>query len=148
MAFQPVQTTAKTTEFLSLIHSFIQARDGPQLQLHLVIEPPYKEGYQAVIAEIKHAFPPGSESALEELVTSQLPSITTAWPPFIKFMVTYLYFLTKVDLNDLLSTYNLLSELFKCVDHRRRIALSLPSFLSDIYLTAKPPPRFRTRHTE
>jgi len=111
---------AVTDQFLSEIGKIIEAKDGQQLRDYLVIEPPYGDLYASMISELRHGFPRGSETILETRCASYL-AVTLGsdedlpWSAFVKFMVHYLGFLRDVDTNNLLDTYNSLSELVQSV---------------------------------
>jgi len=68
-----------------------------------------------MISELRVAYPKGSEDALESKCTPQFSTLSegddSQWTAFTKFMVQYFCFLRDVNIQNLLDTYNLLSEL-------------------------------------
>lgn len=109
--------TPTIDQFLSEISRILQAKDGAKLQDYLVIEPPYSNLYNVMIAEMRTIYPKGKkEDSLETKCNSALPSARNGeddapWSAFTKFMVQYFTFLRDVDIQNLLDTYNILSEL-------------------------------------
>lgn len=108
--------TPTIDQFLSEISGILQAKDGAKLQDFLVIEPPYSNLYSAMIGEMRTVYPRGKESVLEAKCNSALPLARNGeddapWSAFIKFMAQYFIFLRDVDIQNLLDTYNILSEL-------------------------------------
>lgn len=132
-----------TDRFLSEIDKIIEAKDGQQLRNYLVIEPPYGNLYASMIVELRHQFSKGSETVLETRCTSYL-AITHGseedlpWSAFVKFIVQYLIFLRDVDTNNLLNTYNSLSELVQSV---RRLFwdMALADLRQKMQQCARPP---------
>jgi len=112
-----MMTTAPTLDqFLGEISRILREKNAVQLQDYLVIEPPYRDLYNAMITEIRHVFPKGSEGTLEVKCSAALPEARNGedgapWTAFSTFMVQYLGFLRDVNIANLLDTYNLLSEL-------------------------------------
>jgi len=114
---EAMMTTSPTLDqFLAEISRILHERNALQLQDYLVIEPPYRDLYNAMITEIRHVFPKGSEGNLEAKCSAALPEARDGedgqpWTAFSKFMVQYLGFLRDVNIANLLDTYNLLTEL-------------------------------------
>ncbi|KAK5140769.1 hypothetical protein LTR04_002855, partial [Oleoguttula sp. CCFEE 6159] len=113
---QGPMSTATLDQFLGEIARIVRERNGAQLQDYLVIEPPYRELYNKMIVEIRQSFPKGREDALEAKCSALLPEVRdgvdgASWTAFIKFIVQYFCFLKDVNIDNLLDTYNLLSEL-------------------------------------
>lgn len=109
-------TTSTIDQFLSEIARIVSGKDGKQLQNYLIIEPPYSGLYVNMISEMRQQFPKHREEALESKCSTYLPvsresSDEPPWSAFIKFIAQYLIFLRDVDTNNLLGTYNSLSEL-------------------------------------
>lgn len=109
-------STPTLNQFLGEIARIIREHNGQQLQDYLVIEPPYRDLYNAMILEIRQSFPAGSEDGLEEKCSRALPEARegldgASWTSFVKFITQYFVFLRDVSIQNLLDTYNLLSEL-------------------------------------
>ena len=103
-------------QFLSETSRILKDRDGARLQDYLVIEPPYPKIYNSMIAELRVAFPRGTEDDLEAKCSQALPEARegedgSSWTAFVKFIVQYFAFIRDVNVDNLLDTYNLLSEL-------------------------------------
>ncbi|KAF2455267.1 hypothetical protein BDY21DRAFT_307362 [Lineolata rhizophorae] len=113
--------TPTLDQFLGEIAAIVSRRDGAQLQDYLIIEPPYGALYNQMITELHQEYPLGKEAFLEDkcafiLAEAQEGADGATWTMFIKFMVQYLTFLRDVNVENLLDTYNLLSELVqKCI---------------------------------
>lgn len=108
--------TAVLDQFLLETSRILRDRDGAQLQDYLLIEPPYKQIYNSMIAELRATHPRGTEDKLEVKCGEALPEARNGedgipWTAFLKFMVQYLGFIRDVNIQNLLDTYNLLSEL-------------------------------------
>lgn len=102
-------------QFVAEIAQILRAKNGSKLQDYLVIEPPYSNLYSAMVGEMRQNFPKGREEALETKLRNALPEVQgdgdePPWSAFIKFMVQYFGFLRDVNIQNLLETYNLLSE--------------------------------------
>lgn len=113
-----MSTTPTLDQFVSEISSILHEKNGLQLQNYLVIEPPYQDLYNTMITEIRHVFPKGSEAALEvkcsaALIEARDKDDGLPWTSFSKLMVQYFGFLRDVNIDNLLETYNLLSELLQ-----------------------------------
>jgi len=109
-------STPVLDKFLEEINDILLDKNGEKLQSYLVIEPPFNDLYNTMIAQIRQAFPKGSEDALEEkcsrkLTAAQEDSDGSSWAAFVKFIANYFVFIRDVDAGNLLDTYNLLSEL-------------------------------------
>lgn len=110
---------ATLDKFLAEINTLLRQKDNTKLRDYLVIEPPFAQIYTTLIGEVRSSFPKGSEDGLENRVSNALPTArdgidgSASWTAFVKFMVQYLVFLRDVDVNNLLETYNLLSELLQ-----------------------------------
>lgn len=99
-------------KFLGEIGQLVTARDGTKLQDFLIIEPPYSQLYLAMIQELKLTFPYDNDEGLEALCSKRLTLANEdEWSSFSKFLVSYLTFIRDVNIENLLETYNLLSEL-------------------------------------
>ncbi|KAF2760036.1 hypothetical protein EJ05DRAFT_537209 [Pseudovirgaria hyperparasitica] len=136
----------KVTEFLKGVNNLIAARDGAQLQAWLLIEPPFANDYNQMIAELRQAYPrteppDGQWSTLDpklEMRCAALLPIASqgvddvTWGAFTKFMAQYLAYIRDVDGNDIKGAYDLLSELVG----RTNGALSSPAFGEIILPTA------------
>ncbi|KAF1816307.1 hypothetical protein P152DRAFT_388749 [Eremomyces bilateralis CBS 781.70] len=125
--------------FLKEVNAIVQNGDGAKLASYLIIEPPYGEIYQKMISEVRQRFPKGNEDALEQKVTALLSAARhgidgSPWTTFIKFIVPYLGFLRDVNLQNLLDTYDLLSDVVqKCtaaLNHPSMGVIVLPTIVS------------------
>lgn len=112
-------STPTLDQFLSEISQILHQQDSSKLCDYLVIEPPYGQVYHSMINELRSAYPKGKDPALEVKCSSSLPDglgeDNASWGAFTKFMVQYLSFIRDVDVQNLLETYNLLSELVQYV---------------------------------
>lgn len=108
--------------FLSALDGFIQNRDGAGLADYFVLEPDstgrFPDAYSTLIQFARNS---NSEDQLEKYCAQRLPTTRvevdgTQWYDFVRFTVTYLKYLTLVNPNDLLQTYNLLSDLVQYVE--------------------------------
>ncbi|EON65482.1 hypothetical protein W97_04720 [Coniosporium apollinis CBS 100218] len=112
--------TPTLDQFLAELQRIICEQNGAQLQDYLVIEPPYRQLYTAMIAEIRQRYPKGKEDELEGKCSAALPEARegadgSPWTAFIKFITQYFAFIRDVNVENLLETYNQLSELVqKC----------------------------------
>jgi len=106
--------------FVAEVANNVRAKNGLQLKNILVIEPPYGQLYAEMINELQGQFPKGREDALEAKCSHMLAALNdeedTQWTAFTKFIVQYFGFLRDVNIQNLLETYNLLSELVQYVD--------------------------------
>lgn len=123
-ALLPTETTKEFTlpttmpptqtidQFLSEISSIVREKNGAKLQDYLVIEPPYSNLYAAMVNEMRQNYPRGREGPFEAKCRKVLPTDEedAHWNGFIKFMVQYFVFLRDVNIDNLLETYNALSE--------------------------------------
>jgi nuclear mRNA export protein PCID2/THP1 len=105
-------------QFLGEISKILRQQNAAQLQDYLVIEPPYGDLYNVMITELRNVFPKDAdqEDVLEEICSGALPEARegidgATWTAFIKFIVQYFIFIRDVNIENLLDTYNLLSEL-------------------------------------
>jgi len=108
--------TPTLDQFLAELRRIIREQNGAQLQDYLVIEPPLPTLYIAMIAEIRQRYPKGKEDDLEEKCSAALPEARegvdgSPWTAFIKFVTQYFAFIRDVNVENLLETYNQLSEL-------------------------------------
>ena len=116
-------STPTVDQFLNEISRILRQEDGGQLQSYLLVEPPYSNLYQSMIKELQQSFSRGDEEALEAKCAEGVPETrggeeVGSWSAFNKFMVQYFVFLRDVNIQNLLSTYNLLSELVQYVPRR------------------------------
>lgn len=105
-------STPTIDQFLAEIASIVREKDGAKLQDYLVIEPPFTSLYGTMVNEMRQSYPRGREDPLEPKCRNVLPTDEedAQWSGFIKFMVQYFSFLRDVNINNLLDTYNALSE--------------------------------------
>lgn len=117
--------TPMLDRFLEQVSQLIAAKDATELAAYLIIEPPYADSYNVVIRELRQRHPKGdsSNSALEAKCDETLRAIrqggdgalgySSGWTAFARFIVVYLCFLRDVNVQDLLATYNLMSDLLE-----------------------------------
>ncbi|PNS16038.1 hypothetical protein CAC42_4439 [Sphaceloma murrayae] len=136
--------TPTVTQFLSEISSILTQRDAPKLCSYLVIEPPYAPIYETLRSEIRSSFNSQDGTAvarLESTCLEKLNSVLTdpegnvpTWTAYNKFMAQYFVFLRDVDVSNLLTTYELLSELLQkansALTHSSLGVLLLPTVVS------------------
>ena len=89
-------------QFLIAVNGFISVRNENGLADYLTLEPPFGEHYMRMIAELKAAYPRGSEERLEEKCGQSLKAARegadgSRWTAVVKFMVQYLGYLRDVD---------------------------------------------------
>lgn len=100
---------AKLDQFLNGVNSFIQQRDAQALCDWLVVDPPFSEIYQSLIAQLKK-FDVGNNlhSKCQAIFRA---AVEQHWNAFIPFIVQYILFLRDIDVNNLLGAYELLGDL-------------------------------------
>lgn len=112
-----MDSTGALDKFLSEVRQILREKNGTKLQDYLLIEPPYPDLYNVMIAGIQQKYPKGQEDALEEKCSAGLPEARDginggpSWSAFIKFITNYFIFLRDVNVDNLLETYNLLRDL-------------------------------------
>ncbi|KAF2101803.1 hypothetical protein NA57DRAFT_35156 [Rhizodiscina lignyota] len=121
--------------FLRQVDGMIFARNGAKLSGHFVIEPDHQGNfpgtYPLLIEYIKINFLADNDDALEQACIDNMSSVKNGadempWNEFGRFMVAYLRYLTLVDVKDLLSTYDLLTDLVqKCTSALRHSVLGI-----------------------
>ncbi|KAI9804187.1 MAG: hypothetical protein M1825_001589 [Sarcosagium campestre] len=124
--------TPTIDQFLNAISGFTRFRNSSQIQKYILVEPPLPEIYANLTAELHRSFPKGNSYALEQKCNALLPEdldrapgdeLGTSWPAFVSFMKEYLDYLRDVNVNNLVETHQLLSNLVNhCIT-----ALSNPS---------------------
>lgn len=116
----PPMDNSALLQFLSIIDGLIAGRNGDQLSQFIVIEPDpqgnFPQDYASLIQSIRSGFPPNSDDALEKLCSIHLPTARKGadeipWNEFVRFIVGYLRYLTLADVQNLLQTFNLVSDL-------------------------------------
>lgn len=110
--------TPTLTRFLTEAGQLTREGDELRMRDYLIIEPKpeYPHIYMTMIAELRQAYPKGSEDALEDRCGTLLPLARegvdgASWTAFIKFMVQYFVFIRDFNKDNLLDTYTMLSEL-------------------------------------
>jgi hypothetical protein len=113
-------------EFLVKVNSLLAPTDlgqaGATLAAFFVVEPgqsgSFGHSYDALIELLRNQFPPDRDNGLEDVCTKMLtnarnPVDNAPWKEFVRFMVSYLQYLPRVDIHDLLETYTQLEELVR-----------------------------------
>lgn len=105
-------------KFLSEITRIIQQKDGLQLQDFLIIEPPLPPLYNQIVSEVRQAYPPTSQGALENKCKSFIPEYEEGEDggsrlSFTTFLVKYFIFLRDVNVDNLVETHDMLKALLK-----------------------------------
>ncbi|KAF2237512.1 hypothetical protein EV356DRAFT_480922 [Viridothelium virens] len=135
----PTISTPSLDQFLQEISALLRERNGVKIASYLLIEPPYPAAYEALIGEIKQHYAKDNAHALENKLKAALPEARdgldgSPWTAFITVMITYFGFLRDVDIESLLHTYRLLSNLVsKCnsaLKHTSMGVLILPTVIA------------------
>lgn len=138
-----VKTRAMIDEFLSALDGFIRTRNAAELSDYIVIEPDrqgnFGQAYSALIQYVRGNFPANSDAALESFCSQRLPTARAGgddapWNDFVRFTVAYLRFLTLVNPQDLLHTYNQLSDLVQYAAPSVRSSASVNGLAGDAML--------------
>jgi tetratricopeptide (TPR) repeat protein len=122
--------TPTMDRFLSETSRVLSERNGAALQDILIIQPPFANTYNEMIAEVRRAYPVGFEEQLEVKCSDHLPEARdggedgATWGAFISFVAQYFAFIRDVNIDDLLETYNQLSELVQ----KSNVALAHQTF--------------------
>ncbi|KAL9096372.1 MAG: hypothetical protein Q9165_001369 [Trypethelium subeluteriae] len=138
-SLMPTTSTPSLDQFLQEISALLRERNGVKLASYLLIEPPYPAAYEALIDDIKQNYAKDNGHALENKLKAALPEARdgldgTPWSAFTTVMITYFGFLRDVDIESLLHTYRLLSNLVsKCnsaLKHASMGAIILPTVVA------------------
>ena len=107
---------ALTTQFLTNIRQFLLENNGDELKNWLRVDDAVGEQYFNLSRELKTAF--HGTKVLDQLVERSLPEEDdvpegrgSPWPGFVSFMKEYLQYWRRVDFQDLVACYELLSGL-------------------------------------
>jgi hypothetical protein len=100
-------------QFANILNTVIQSQDGEALRKLLPIEPPFDADYGRLTNEVFSAFK--SIDALKDAIRRAIAVIARddkdAWHTFADFLATYFEFIRKVNVENLLETYEKLSNL-------------------------------------
>ncbi|KAL9632198.1 MAG: hypothetical protein Q9164_005471 [Protoblastenia rupestris] len=136
-------------KFLGEIARIIQEKNGGQLQDFLIIEPPLPPLYNQIVSELRQAYPPSSQDALENKCKSFITEYDEgedggSRASFITFMVKYFTFLRDVNVENLVNTHDMLKALLKyvytsttfnvCLNKFSQCILALSSFMGLVVL--------------
>jgi hypothetical protein len=101
------------SQFANFLNSAIHNQDGQALLKLLPIEPPFDSDYGRLLDEIFSVFK--SVDSLKDSIRTVIAVIAKddkdAWHPFSGFLATYFEFIRKVNVENLLETYERLSSL-------------------------------------
>lgn len=139
--------SAIETQFCDAVNSALQARDGPRLQSILVLEPPFGPIYQELIQSLKSQYPRNnshSEEELENIIRNGVPEIeegedeegrpVPGWGQMASFLAAWMGFIRDVNVDNLLETYERLSELQQkansALQHPTKGILVLPTLVN------------------
>jgi nuclear mRNA export protein PCID2/THP1 len=125
VALQATMAASMIDTFLTEITDIVRASDGLKLLQYLPIEPTFPQAYESIIGELRSSFtydpqsPLKSKVALESKINNGLRGVRMAggdtWSAFLSFMTQYLLYLRDLEPDNLLSTYDQLTELLqKC----------------------------------
>ncbi|KAF2839483.1 hypothetical protein M501DRAFT_972917 [Patellaria atrata CBS 101060] len=111
-------STPTLEQFLRELGNIIRAGDGEQMRNYMIIEPPYNDLYQKMINEVRQNYPKEQEGALDDFCRDNLPEARdgidgVSWTAFIYFIAQYFTFIRDVNVDNLLDTYNLFSEVMQ-----------------------------------
>ena len=112
-------STPTLDKFLPELTRILRAKDGPQLQDVLAVEPPLRPIYYTLASELQHVYPQEKAKVLEEKCENSLPSEDGddggSWPAFIAFLIQYFAFLRDVNPEQLVETHEKLKALLRLV---------------------------------
>ena len=110
--------------FCNEVNTALRNRDADKLQSILVLEPPFEPIYQQLIASLQSKFPSSdgkSEKRLEDVVRRMVTETGEGedgegrpianWNPMVSFLVGWMAFIRDINLENLLETYERLSDL-------------------------------------
>ena len=106
--------------FLHEISAILRDRDGTRLGNVLLIEPPYPPAYITIRNAMVTAYPKGTEDTLESRINAVIPEARdgldgSSWTAFITFLVSWFGFMRDVEVENLLDTFRLLTDLVSYV---------------------------------
>ena len=107
------RSTHLLQQMLRLLNNTIASEDGDLLQKQLPIEPPFHDDYISLLAEINSTF--SDIDSLKEFIRNGIDVSSSddkdAWYALPDFLSQYFSFIRDVNLQDLLATYEMLSNL-------------------------------------
>lgn len=111
-------------QFCNEVNIALRNRDANKLQAILVLEPPFQPIYVQLIASLQEHFPAEaeqSEERLQHLVRSTVTETgdsedeegrpVQSWGPMVLFLAGWMAFIRDLNIENLLTTYEGLSEL-------------------------------------
>jgi hypothetical protein len=100
-------------QFASLLNSAIENQDGDALLRLLPIEPPLPPDYDRLLHEVYAVFETDDsfKKSIQQAITVIANDDKDAWHTFADFLATYFEFIREVNIEDLLDTYEKLSNL-------------------------------------
>jgi tetratricopeptide (TPR) repeat protein len=129
-------------QFCTTVNSALRARDGTQLKEVILLEPPFPDIYQRLIASLESKYPQtdtSSEERLEILIRASVleTGITDdgpGWNPMVTFLAAWMSFIRDVNIENLLETYQRLSELQQkansALQHPTKGVIVLPTLIA------------------
>jgi hypothetical protein len=100
-------------QFAGLLNGAIQSQDGDALCKLLPIEPPFNADYARLLDEVFSVF--DSDDSFKDSIRTEIAVVASddkdAWHAFADFLATYFDFIHDVDIENLLRTYEQLSNL-------------------------------------
>lgn len=110
--------------FCNEVNLALRNRDANKLQSILVLEPPFQPIYQQLIDSLKNKFPEhdsNAEKRLEDVVRRMVTETgesedeegrpVASWGQMVSFLVGWMAFIRDINLENLLETYERLSDL-------------------------------------
>ena len=112
------------SQFCSEVNTALRNRDAIKLQSIILLEPPFPPIYQQLIDSLKNKFPahdPNAENRLEDVVKRLVGEAgeseddegrpVAGWNQIVSFLVGWMTFIRDINLENLLETYERLSDL-------------------------------------
>ncbi|KAF2008459.1 hypothetical protein BU24DRAFT_403058 [Aaosphaeria arxii CBS 175.79] len=135
------------TQFCNEVNNALQAQDGAQLLSILQLEPPFGPIYQQLISSLQSKYPKDDQRAeeqLERVVRNAVPETGESedeegrpvpnWSAMVTFIVSWMCFIRDVNVENLLETYERLSDLQQkansALQHSTKGILILPTVIS------------------
>ncbi|KAF2703156.1 hypothetical protein K504DRAFT_444386 [Pleomassaria siparia CBS 279.74] len=132
------------SNFCTEVNTALRNRDANKLQSILLLEPPFPPVYQQLIDSLKKKFP-GNDSTAEKRLEDVVKRLVTeagegedddgrpiaSWSPMVTFLVGWMAFIRDINIENLLETYERLSDLQQkansALQHPTKGILMLPT---------------------